>query len=119
MQNRELFRWTFAASGLWLIISPFLLLSDAANFGESVTRDTGIPMIAGMFALIIAGLSSSRHDLIRRFSGTVLGFVLIAAPWYLAFSEGISSWNAVIVGAALVLMALYEIYYSEKWYSTC
>jgi hypothetical protein len=117
VENRELFRWTFAASGLWLIISPFLLISGTLTFGQGATGDTGILMIAGIAALIIAGLSSGRHDLIRRFFGAVLGFILVGAPWHLGFSELISNWNAVIIGAVLILIALYEVYYSEKWYS--
>lgn len=110
MQNRELFRWTFAASGLWLILSPFLLFGGQSALSNAVVGDAGTLMIAGLFSLVIASYSSSKHDLVRVFSGTVLGFILIAAPSAFGFSEIIATWNAGAVGAILVLVALYEAY---------
>jgi ammonia channel protein AmtB len=116
MQNRELFRWAFAASGLWLIIAPFLLLDGTSTLGQGVAGGTGILMVLGLLALIIASLSFSKHDLMRRFSGMVLGLILIAFPWYLGSSEAASSWSAGIIGVILVLVAFYEVYQSEKRY---
>lgn len=110
MGNRELFRWTFAASGLWLILTPFLLFGGHAPFPDAVVRDTGVLMLLGLLALIIASYSFSKHDQVRSFLGFTLGLAVVGAPWIAEFTGVIATWNAAIFGTMLVLVALYEIY---------
>jgi DMSO reductase anchor subunit len=110
MQNRELFRWTFAASGLWLILSPFLLLGGQSALSNDVVGDAGFLMILGLLALITASYRFSKHDLMRTYLGFALGLVLVAALWFVEFTEAIATWNAGIVGTVLALVALYEAY---------
>ena len=108
MQNREVFKWTFTASGLWLLVSPFILLGGQSALSDAVVGDAGVLMIAGLLALAIAGYSGSGYSLVRAFAGMVLGLVLVAAPSAFEFNEIIATWNAKIVGTILVLVALYE-----------
>ena len=47
MQHRAVFRWTFAASGLWLMLSPFLLFAGEAAksdlfVGEGTVRQNEV-----------------------------------------------------------------------------
>ena len=110
MQNRELFRWTFAASGFWLILSPFLLFGGQSALSDAVVGDAGTLMIAGLLALVIASYSFSKYDMARAFFGMVLGLVLIAAPSAFGFTTIIATWNAGLVGTILALVALFEAY---------
>lgn len=110
MQNRELFRWAFAGSGLWLMLSPFLLLGGQSALSNAVIGDAGTLVIMGLLALILSGFSFSKHALARAYSGLALGLVLVAAPWVVEFTDSIATWNAGLVGTLLALVALYEGY---------
>ena len=109
MQYRELFRWTFAASGLWLIVSPFLLLGEQSAISNAVVGDAGTLMILGLLALTLASYSFSKHNQVRVNLGLAFGLIVAAAPWLVEFTEAVATWNAVIVGTVLVLTALYEV----------
>jgi len=117
MRNRELFRWTFAASGLWLILSPFLLLGGQSAFSNAVIGDAGTLMIMGLLALIVVGYSFSKHELVRAYSGLALGLILVAAPWVVEFTETTAKLNAGIVGSVLALVALFEVYQHKPRHS--
>ena len=117
MRNRELFRWTFTASGLWLILSPFLLLGGQSAFSNAVIGDAGTLMIMGLLALIVAGYSCSKHELVRACSGLALGLILVAAPWVVEFTETTAKLNAGIVGSVLALVALFEVYQHKPRHS--
>ena len=106
----------FAASGLWLILSLILLFGGQSAFGNGVIGDTGILMMTGLLALIVASYSSREHRLVQIFSGMVLGWVLIAIPLYIRFAEKILDLNAGIIGGIMVSVALYEGYYSDQWH---
>lgn len=109
MQNRELFRWTFSGSGLWLMLSPFLLLGGQSSFGTDVVGEAMTFMIMGLLALIIASYSFSRHDRMRVYSGLALGLAFVGVPQVAGFTETIAIWNAVLVGTVMALVALHEI----------
>ena len=117
MQNRELFKWTFVASGLWLILSPFLFLDLQSVSSKAATGDAGPLITMGLLALIVAGYGVRRHDLERAYFGFVVGLLLLIAPWVGAFSETIASWNAGIVGTLLALVALYRVYQHKSGHS--
>ncbi|WP_299412413.1 hypothetical protein [uncultured Sulfitobacter sp.] len=55
MQHLAVFRWTFAASGLWLMLSPFLLFAGEAAKNDLFVGEAGLMMISGFLALVIAG----------------------------------------------------------------
>ena len=42
MQHRAVFRWTFAASGLWLMLSPFLLFAGEAAKSDLFVGEAGL-----------------------------------------------------------------------------
>jgi hypothetical protein len=52
-------------SGLWLMLSPFLLLGNQSGFSNATASEAGILMILGLIALIMAGYSYSKHDLLQ------------------------------------------------------
>jgi hypothetical protein len=110
MQNRELFRWAFTVSGLWLMLSPFLILGGQSAFSNAVIGDAGLLMISGLLALTAAGYAFNKHYLVQAYLGFSFGLALVAAPWIAGFTEIITAWNAGFVGTVLVLVALYKVY---------
>lgn len=109
MQNRELFRWTFTASALWLMLSPFLLLGGRSSFGTDVIGEAMTLLIMGLLALITASYSFSRYDRVRVYSGLALGLAFIGVPSVAGFTETVATWNAGLIGTVLALVALHEI----------
>jgi hypothetical protein len=114
MLNREVFRWMFMCSGLWLMLSPFLLLGGQSGFSDAAAGEAGILMILGLLALIMAGYSYSKHNLVRSNLGFALGLALVAAPWMAKFTDNIATLNAVIVGFILTLVAFLELSKPQK-----
>jgi hypothetical protein len=118
MKYRELFRWTFTASGLWLMLSPFLLLGGQSSFGTDVIGDAATLLIMGLLALITAIYSFSRYDRVRTYSGLVLGLAFVAVPWVAGFTETIAIWNAGLIGIFLALVALHEVFQKNPGQAT-
>jgi hypothetical protein len=110
MQDRELLRWTFTATGLWLMLSPFILLGGQSALSNAVIGDAGMLIISGLLALILAVYSFKKHYLIQTYLGVSYGLILLAAPWIFGFTEPMTAWNAGVVGTVLVLAVLYEVF---------
>lgn len=110
MQNCDVFKWSFAASGLWLILSPFLLFGGQSALSDAAISDAGLLIVLGLLALTIAGYGFNKHYLVQTYLGISYGLILVAAPWMFGRTEIITTWNAGIVGTFLVLIALYELY---------
>jgi hypothetical protein len=110
MQYRELFRWTFSGSGLWLMLSPFLLLGGQSSFGTDVVGEAMTLVIMGFLALIAASHSFSPYTRLRVYSGLTLGLAFIGVPQIAGFTEAIATSNCVLVGAGLTLVALLEVF---------
>ncbi|MFT6456066.1 MAG: hypothetical protein ACJAY6_002970 [Yoonia sp.] len=110
MQHRELFRWAFSGSGLWLMLSPYLLLGGQSSFGTDVVGEAMTLVIMGFLALIAASLSFSSYIRLRVYFGLTLGLAIIGVPQIAGFTEAIATWNAVLVGAGLVFVALLEVF---------
>ncbi|MEO3414937.1 SPW repeat protein [Roseovarius sp. CAU 1744] len=104
---------TFTTSGLWLLLSPFLLLGGQSALSNAVIGEAGTLMILGLLALFVAGYSFNRNELVRAYLGLVLGLFVFAAPWIVEFAETVATWNARIVGTILALIALNQ-YKSEE-----
>ncbi|WP_299603462.1 SPW repeat protein [uncultured Tateyamaria sp.] len=110
MQNREAFRWTFTASGLWLILSPFMLLGGQSALSNALVGDAGLLILSGLLALTVAGYGHNKHYLVQTYLGVSYGLILVAAPWLFGFTEPVTAWNAGVVGTALVLAGLYVVF---------
>jgi hypothetical protein len=114
MQMHNKFRWIYASLGLWLIVSPFLLLGGQASLTNTRIGETGILMLSGLVALWVACLNRLRQDLIQAMAGLTLGSVMIAAPQALGLNESsVAVWNAQVIGSMFVLSALLELY--DHW----
>ena len=114
LRHRAMFRWVFAASGLWLMLSPFLLFAGQAVSSDVLFGETGAMIIAGLLALIIAGYSCSRHNLMSPYLGLVLGLALFIAPWLAEFADILATWNAAVIGVILSLVAFFEFLHDQS-----
>jgi hypothetical protein len=113
MQHRAVFRWTFAASGLWLMLSPFLLFAGEAAKSDLFVGEAGLLMISGFLALVIAGYSCSRHNLMPPYLGLVLGLGVFLAPWLAEFADRLVTWNAAVIGVILSVVAFFEFLHDQ------
>lgn len=114
MQTLDRFRLVYASLGLWLIVSPFLLLGGQASLMNARIGETGVLMLSGLVALWVACLNHPRQDLTQAMAGLVLGWSMIAAPSVLGLDESsVAVWNARVIGSVFVLSALFEVY--DHW----
>ena len=114
LQHRAVFRWTFAASGLWLMLSQFLLFAGQAVSSKLVIGEAGSMIIIGLLALVIAGYSYSRHNLMPPYLGLVLGLALIITPWLAEFVDILATWNAAVIGVILSVVAFFEFLHDQS-----
>lgn len=110
MQDREFLRWTFTATGLWLMLSPFMLIGGQSALSNAVIGDAGLLIVSGLLALTLAGYSFKKHYLIQTYLAVSYGLILMAAPWVFGFTQPVTAWNAGFVGTVLVLAAIYEVF---------
>ncbi|MEH6648158.1 hypothetical protein [Sulfitobacter sp.] len=114
MQMHDKFRWLYASLGLWLIVSPFLLLGGQALLMNARIDETGVLMLSGLMALWVGCLNRPSQDLIQALVGLTLGSSMIAAAQVLGLSESsMAVWNAQVIGSVFVLSALLELY--DHW----
>lgn len=114
MHKHDRFRWVYTSLGLWLIVSPFLLLGGEASLMNARIGETGVLMCGGLLALSVACLNRPRQDLMQAMAGLTLGLSMIAAPMVLELNaNSVAVWNAQASGSVFVLSALLELY--DHW----
>lgn len=113
-QHRAVFRWTFAASGLWLMLSPFLLFAGEAANSDLTIGESGLVILSGLLALVIAGYSFSRHNLMPPYLGLVLGIGVSIAPWLAEFEDILATWNAAVIGVIMAVVAFFEFLHDQS-----
>ena len=114
MRKHDKFRWVYASLGLWLIVSPFLLLGGEKSLMNERIIETAVLMLGGLVALWGACLNHPRQDLMQAVAGLTLGSSMIAAPMVLDLNESsVAVWNAQVFGAVFMLSAFFEFY--DHW----
>lgn len=109
MQSSHLFRSTLTATGLWLMLSPFLLFSQAPLSQNAVALETGTLMTFGLLALVIASYSYKRQYVLQAGLGIAFGTALLLSPWYFGFFDNaVATWNTGLVGLVIIVTALAE-----------
>lgn len=110
MQTSDLFRWLFTASGLWLILSPFMIFNQSALSQDVVTNEAVTLMAFGLLALVIAGFSYKRHRAIQVAIGSAFGAGLIMSPWLFEFSGNlVATWHTGLIGLGLLVTTLFAL----------
>ncbi len=100
-------RWQDLATlvaGVWLLVSPWVLgfSSDATVRWTAVGVGLGVALVA-VWALAMPAAHYAR------WSAAALGAGLFVAPWTLSFTGGAAAWNAWIIGAAVVVVAVWSL----------
>lgn len=113
IQHRAVFRWTFAAAGLWLMLSPFLLFAGQAAVRDLIIGEAGLMIISGLLALVIAGYGCTRHNLMPPYLGLVLGLGVFVAPWLAEITDVLVIWNATVIGGILSAVAFFEFLHDQ------
>jgi hypothetical protein len=95
--------WTSWALGLWLLLSPWALFFD----NEPRALENALAVGALLIITEIVELSVFRDW--EEWINVVLGAWLAISPWALGIANGAARWNFLIVGALVIVLALYEI----------
>lgn len=107
MQCPDLSRDLYAATGLWLMLSPFLIFSQSALSHNAVSKEAVTMMAFGLLALVIACFSYKRHRVLQAGFGITLGTSLLVSPWLFVFSgNAVATWNMGLVGLVVIVTAL-------------
>ncbi|GAB4327334.1 MAG: hypothetical protein Kow0010_10870 [Dehalococcoidia bacterium] len=88
--------------GLWLLLAPFALLYTGTT--AALWNDLIIGVAVVSFALLRV-VTPLRSEVIG-WTNVGLGLWLLAAPWLLEYSSvAAATWNDVIVGATIIVLA--------------
>ncbi len=100
--------WTNWALGIWLCLSPWVLLfSDDGP----ATRNA---VLIGFLVILAEVLTLSIFQLWEEWINVVLGGWLVLSPWILPVAEGAARANFVIVGLLILALALYEMWDARR-----
>jgi hypothetical protein len=95
--------WASWLLGFWLLLSPWILHFEK----ETAAMENAV--ILG-FALILAEvLTLSAFQVWEEWVNVALGAWLVVSPWVLGVVPALARADFVIVGVAVVALALYEI----------
>ena len=112
VDTNDVFRWVFTSTGLWLVLSPFLMLTKQSAEKHAILGGSETLFSFGIAALLLAGFAYKKNALLQAFAGLALGLSLAVSPLIVGFTDqAASTWNAALVGVFLTLIAAIEIAY--------
>ncbi len=96
--------------GLWLIIAPWAL--GTSMFPVS----TWTSVIIGIAVVIVSGWGMAQSfNKATEYVLVVLGAIFFLSPWLFGFRTETAAWNAWIMGAAIVILALIAIPMARRY----
>ena len=105
MKDKRWQEWLIAAIGIWTFVSPWFLSPGAT--GPTIDANVAWSFHIVGLAIAVAGIAAIvAYRLWEEWVEVVLGLWLLASPWVLQFRDiaGLS-WNALIMGLAVILLA--------------
>jgi hypothetical protein len=106
-QNRPLIRWQDVANlvlGIWLFASPWIL--KFAGAGAVATS----AWVFGILIAVLALMAIFAYQQWEEWLNATIGVWVFISPWVLGASTNAKVlWNALIVGAVLVILALWSV----------
>jgi hypothetical protein len=95
--------WASWILGIWLLLSPWILLfePDATALHNAVA--------VALLLLLVEVVELSVFRTWEEWINVLLGAWLVISPWALGIASKAATANFVIVGAAVLTLALYEI----------
>ncbi|MBI2584505.1 MAG: SPW repeat protein [Rhodospirillales bacterium] len=102
--------WLNVILGLWIFVLPWSVLHPMAAGAGATTGATVGAMwnlyIVGSLIAVVAAMALVAFKAWEEWINLVLGGWLVISPWVVGFSTStLLMWNAVIVGALVVLFA--------------
>ncbi len=106
--------WGNVVLGLWVFISPWVLQQATATGAEAAGAATSGAIwnlyIVGIAVAALAVAALVAFQAWEEWTNVALGAWLLISPWALGFSSSaLLMWNAVIVGALIVVLAGWTI----------
>lgn len=99
--NKRWEDWLNLALGVWLFISPWIL-----DFSGAAAAAWNAYIVGAGFA-IFALIALGKPDRWEEWVNVVIGAWAVISPWVLGYSSvTVATWNAVIVGAIVLLVSL-------------
>lgn len=101
-----------AILGVWLFVSPWVLLSAAESVSSSVSWNYWVvgAIVAGTAIIALLNLRPWEEIL-----NLILGVWLILSPWVMGYNtESALLWNSVISGLAVVAMSGFALPEANK-----
>lgn len=95
--------WASWVLGLWLILSPWILMF----WTQSVALENAV--VAGFALLLVEVVTLSAFRVWEEWLNVVLGAWLVASPFVLGVAGANAIANFVVVGALVVMLALNEL----------
>ena len=103
--------WLSFSLGLWLMMSPFILI--AANHAILKTLWEDLLLGFGIATFSLCRLVARREDeiLLADWFVTTLGFLTLINPFlYRYFNLKFATWNNLLFGAIILVVALFQDY---------
>ena len=98
--------WSNLVLGLWVFFSPWILQQALASGTAASSAATWNLYIVGIAVAVVAAGALFAFQVWEEWTNVVLGAWLFASPWVLGFSSSaVLMWNAVVVGALIVILA--------------
>ena len=95
--------------GLWLMISPFVLISFNHTILKTLWEDLLLGFGITMFSLCRLLSRKEREVVFTDWLVTALGFVTLVNPFlYSYFKVKIAAWNNLSVGTLVLFLAIYQ-----------
>ena len=95
--------WASWLLGIWLVLSPW------AFFYDQETRATENAVAIAVVILVAEVVELSIFRDWEEWINVAAGAWLVASPWVLGIASVAARWNFVVVGALVVVLALYEL----------
>ena len=109
-QGTRIYGLLLSTAGLWLLLSPFVLFSQASLSSGALDKAMLVSMSMGFLALMIAGLNARYDRWVLGVLGFVLGIATMGGPWVLGYADQIMvALNTSITGVVIVSIAVAEI----------
>jgi len=102
--NKHWQDWGNLVLGLWIFVSPWALMTKGAETTSSTTMWN--LYIVGITLTILAAAALIAFQAWEEWVNLTLGGWLLVSPWLLGFSaSALLTWNAVLVGVVVVILA--------------
>ena len=96
--------WCDWALGIWLILSPWILLFER---DAVATRNA---VIVGFLVVLAEAATLTWFQVWEEWINVALGAWLAVSPWVLGVVDAAAKVNFIVVGALIAALALYEVW---------